>query len=580
MSNKIRMERDSLLRATGHRGITWIHVSDWHQKGNEFDRRVVRDALIEDIKNRTVISSDLATIEFIIFSGDLAYSGRPEEYLTAKEQFLDPLLEACGLDHDRLFIVPGNHDLDRQALDEILEGLLNLLKSYDKVKSCLTQENCRAILMKPFQAFTNFIADCTGNKKGNYANICIWDNIGGKKIALLGLNSAWACGRHKDSLGELDDRGFIFVGEPQIYDSLKDISEADIKIAVLHHPFEWLNDFDRDCVERRLIKEFDFILQGHQHKPNVAEIRGTSGNCIIIPAGACYNRREAKNQQYSNSYNFVHMDFDSGNGVVLLRRWSENLNKWVEDNDSCQGGKFCFNLPRVIAKGSPDPFDVGQYLDELERQYHDSRISEWYEPLEGILDAESNQHKNIDIDEYIDSWLEDKSKRHLALLGDYGTGKSWFCLRLAKHLADVYRKTAGSSALPLLISFKYYKPNMDLGELIGQELFNGYGVEINNPVLLRRHILSGKVLLILDGLDEMARELGERTALVAYSRLGIASEIPKIIITCRTHFFYSGSEEREFLRPHKRIVLPRSIPQFDTLHLNLFDRSKIANYSF
>jgi hypothetical protein len=30
-------------------GLTWLHLSDWHQKGMDFDRKVVRDALIDDI---------------------------------------------------------------------------------------------------------------------------------------------------------------------------------------------------------------------------------------------------------------------------------------------------------------------------------------------------------------------------------------------------------------------------------------------------------------------------------------------------------------------------------------------------
>ncbi len=36
-------------------GITWIHLSDWHQKGPDFDRQVVRDALIKDLRERTII---------------------------------------------------------------------------------------------------------------------------------------------------------------------------------------------------------------------------------------------------------------------------------------------------------------------------------------------------------------------------------------------------------------------------------------------------------------------------------------------------------------------------------------------
>jgi hypothetical protein len=168
---------------------------------------------------------------------------------------------------------------------------------------------------------------------------------------------------------------------------------------VLHHPFEWLDEFDRDCVESRLMKGCDFILQGHQHKPNVAAILNTSGNCVVIPAGACYNRRAAKNQHYPNAYNFVHLDFDSGNGIVFLRRWSEKRNEWVEDIDS--GGIFRFSFPKVMAKSSPTPFDVSQYLDELERQYSDSRIGEWYEPLEGFLELGDDKSKSIDVDQYI-----------------------------------------------------------------------------------------------------------------------------------------------------------------------------------
>ncbi len=31
-------------------GITWIHLSDWHQRGREFDREVVGNALIERMR--------------------------------------------------------------------------------------------------------------------------------------------------------------------------------------------------------------------------------------------------------------------------------------------------------------------------------------------------------------------------------------------------------------------------------------------------------------------------------------------------------------------------------------------------
>jgi hypothetical protein len=29
--------------------VTWLHISDWHQKGEDFGRQVVRDLLMKDI---------------------------------------------------------------------------------------------------------------------------------------------------------------------------------------------------------------------------------------------------------------------------------------------------------------------------------------------------------------------------------------------------------------------------------------------------------------------------------------------------------------------------------------------------
>jgi 3',5'-cyclic AMP phosphodiesterase CpdA len=93
--------------------LTWLHLSDWHQQGADFDRDVVRDALIADLAGRAAIDPSLARVDFVAFSGDLAWTGRPEEYEAAQREFLDPVLAAVDLQPDRLVLVPGNHDLDR-----------------------------------------------------------------------------------------------------------------------------------------------------------------------------------------------------------------------------------------------------------------------------------------------------------------------------------------------------------------------------------------------------------------------------------------------------------------------------------
>ncbi|MBV1800598.1 hypothetical protein [Siccirubricoccus sp. G192] len=40
--------------------INWLHLSDWHQKGEDFGRTVVLDRLIDDIRQRANIDRSLA----------------------------------------------------------------------------------------------------------------------------------------------------------------------------------------------------------------------------------------------------------------------------------------------------------------------------------------------------------------------------------------------------------------------------------------------------------------------------------------------------------------------------------------
>jgi len=335
-------------------GVTWLHLSDWHQKGKDFDRQRVLRAMLEDIRERVKISSDLEKIDFVVFSGDVAFSGKAEEYQAAREQFFQPILEACGVEPDRLFIVPGNHDLDRD-LFKLLPGEMTKPQAPEKtVQDWLTDDRKRSRLLEPFEAFTAFVREFAGQDQPNYANVRKI-KADGNEIALLGLNSAWMCGRNKKKIG---DKGFVIIGEPQIHDILEEISGADLSIAVLHHPFDWLTEFDCDRIEMPLLQGCDFILRGHQHKPRVEITSGTSGDCVIIPAGASYDRRMPENPRYANSYNFAHLDFDAGKGVIFLRRWSDPRGKWLEDIDSCDIGKFEFDLFKSQSKTSPQEMQI------------------------------------------------------------------------------------------------------------------------------------------------------------------------------------------------------------------------------
>lgn len=72
-------------------------------------RRVLGDAWLRNLE--TLIQEEGA-VHFVFFNGDAAQSGKPEEYAEVTDFFRALCLE-LGIGLERLFVVPGNHDIDR-----------------------------------------------------------------------------------------------------------------------------------------------------------------------------------------------------------------------------------------------------------------------------------------------------------------------------------------------------------------------------------------------------------------------------------------------------------------------------------
>lgn len=178
--------------------ITWLHLSDWHQQGSDFNWDVVRDALVKDIREREHIDPALARVDFVVFSGDLAFNGMPAEYEAARKHLLDPVLGALGLEPKCLFIVPGNHDLNRETVYDMLPTELQKPLDSDVLVQKWLDAQRRARTLEPFEAYREFVSKYTGQPTPDYASI-VRLNVGGMQVALLGLNSAWMSARNKDA---------------------------------------------------------------------------------------------------------------------------------------------------------------------------------------------------------------------------------------------------------------------------------------------------------------------------------------------------------------------------------------------
>lgn len=218
--------------------INWLHLSDWHEGSRPFkhdeDRIELRKRLLADIHDRTDIDRRLSHINFIVISGDIANAGSRQEYQDAQNTLIKPLLDTCGLQDaqtSKVFICPGNHDLDWKQLgavpNELWEPLLYNKPSELRrnVANLLSTRPKRDTLLLPFQSFSEF-------KKRISPPGCFPDDqaafysvhhlaIQGTKIGVICLNSAWLSGRNCNAAGKIIDYEQLCVGQTQIRAAFK-----------------------------------------------------------------------------------------------------------------------------------------------------------------------------------------------------------------------------------------------------------------------------------------------------------------------------------------------------------------------
>jgi len=157
-----------------------------------------------------------------------------------------------------------------------------------------------------------------------------------------------------------------------------------------------------------------------------------------------------------------------------------------------------------------------------------------------------------DVVAHADRWLENPYERQLAVLGDFGSGKSWFSMRVALNCLSRIRQ-AKPARFPVLVPLKHVPRDENNVFALGAHIQQILGIETFSSALLTALIESGRLLLILDGLDETGtnavgsardHEIERKRTLAVISELALPRS--KTILTSRRAFFDNiGSEFEE-----------------------------------
>lgn len=298
--------------------------------------------MIESIKNEHIQP------DIILFTGDMLNKGKgsfgsiEEGFRTFKSKVIDVLCGELSLDSSRFVFVPGNHDIDRSVIDEVDEDGIEVRTQDEQGVNNLIHNLRIEKYTQRIQAYKDFektVYESLGENYhyGRFAST-FKIQVEETTIGLLGLNSVWRCG--------MNDETKIVLGRSQIADNIQSIRDCDIKIAMCHHHYTRLKEFERDNLKEDLANDVDMYFTGHEHKNRTEYVYINNGNGFfdVITAGALTTNIYVENEKFKNAFQVItyYPDSKKIETSVYQQRRGELFTKDL--NYGLAGVSTCFAL--------------------------------------------------------------------------------------------------------------------------------------------------------------------------------------------------------------------------------------------
>lgn len=276
-----------------------IHLSDLHSKSD-----YPKNFEIERISKAVSTLAD-ADEYAIVVSGDVAFSGKNNEYNSIKAFFKNlclPQFFKRKVKFINYIYVPGNHDIDYDY-SEVPSDVNQFEKIFGKTVGLdhMDIEKVETVYSKAMKEFYKF------SKKGH----CEWEDpiintksirFGDCRINFVMVNSA------PFSLlkGQSIDKGNHNLTQKQLKE-IRNLANAEINILVMHHSLEWFSDDTKRELREILANYYTAFLFGHEHD-EIAERRTINygGECLYVQGNAM-----ADCSMRDNGFGVVDIDFNS-----------------------------------------------------------------------------------------------------------------------------------------------------------------------------------------------------------------------------------------------------------------------------
>lgn len=456
----------------------------------------------------TFLIEEIGHLDYVFLTGDIRSANVPDNRFTQEMvDFLKDICSRCGIVIDRLFIVPGNHDINRDVAgrhDAIENVKFKWNGYYDPFSGKIKVEDLNAI-WNGLEDLRNFLSLIySPDQLSLYQNPIVPHFIvETEDFNIIHLDSTITYTKDQEAHD-------LIVGNKYLYNILKNINKKKPSILLTHYPITSLLQDEKKMVSE-MLRDFGVRLWlcGHEHDQNLQPYKYLH----MLQSGEVQYEKNGRASFFVGQY-----DPDTFRCEVNAYAWfPEGWAKYpFVDRDGDKEDTYKFEL-------RPLETDTIPLLTKKSRQANESSMDRLPSNLDRNLFCDiliDGVESNI---EHIlgDSWKLDR--KNVILLGEEGMGKSTMLLDFCKNTPK-----------PTLYISAEHLASLGLSplEYIKLTLFDGNESDFNK-VLFNRYD-SQSLIVIVDGLNEVDPD-NERRFINEIQRLNLYRGI-QVIIASRTDF--------------------------------------------
>ena len=446
--------------------------------------------------------------DYVFCTGDIKTAGFSDRgYTDEMAAYIKKVCSAVGVSVERLFIVPGNHDINRE-IDErksaIGRVLLDRDAYYDSKYGKVASQDMTDI-MKGETDFKDFLARIYSPDRvalyGNADRPHFVVETEDFNVLHVDTTISYTKGHEANDL---------IIGTEKLYQEIRTVNGSKPTILLTHYPFTSLQQDEKKSVSKILHDgEVRLWLAGHEHDHVVQRVH------YIDQMQAGELRMEDK---ANATFLIGEYDPNSGHGYVTAYTWYPE--GWAQypflDLDNKRVERYDFDLRTAVNDGLSRESVAAK---EANKQFY-HRLPDKVE--QGLLPRISDGDGVTTFDMMLDrTWNSDTP--HVIILADGGMGKTTMLLDYCRNSSEPVLYVPVERLVALGLSIEQYCISSVYGndaDAFRENLFTKY----SKPMLT----------LFVDGLNEVDGK-SERGFVLEIQRLNMLKGL-RVVVTSRSNF--------------------------------------------